>query len=115
MDPKVIEALQENGPLHIDTFFLLPELLKRKILTDDEVHLLSNDRKNPDEKNKILIKIIQEKGEKNFDSFVKALQAEKQHSGHAYVAEQLLKAKGTRAIKHRALPPKPQPRTSRKV
>lgn len=115
MDAKVVESLQENGPLYIDVFFLLPELCRRNILTEEEIHLLSNDRKNPDEKNKILINIIQGKGEKSFGSFVKALQAEKQHSGHAYVAEQLIKAKTTQITKSPALPPKPQPRALKKV
>ena len=87
---RVLQTNQEEAVIRIQLDYLLPELHKRKLVTDLEFRQLSDDRKTSDEKNRILLHIIETKGgERSFDLFVRALEAEKQHVGHEYLAKVL--------------------------
>lgn len=114
MDAKVREVLQTNqgeAAIYIQLGYLLPELRKRNLVTDLEFRQLSDDRRMPDEKNRHLLRLIETKGgEKSFDLFVQALEAEKQHTGHDHLAKVLREAKA--ALKCRLItgPPKPPPK-----
>ena len=113
MDTKVRQLLQTNqeeAAICIQLCYLLPELRKRNLVTDSEFRQLSDERKTSEDKNKTLLRVIETKGgEKSFDLFVQALEAEKQHTGHDHLAKILRDAKA--ALKSRLIvPPKPLPK-----
>ena len=113
MDTGVRQLLQTNqdeAAICIQLYYLLPELRKRKLVTDLEFRQFSDERKTAEEKNKTLLRVIETKGgEKSFDLFVQALEAEKQHTGHEHLAKVLRDAKA--ALKNRLIvPPKPPPK-----
>ena len=87
---RVLRTSQEEAALYIQLDYLLPELLKRKLVTESEYQQLSDDKRIPDEKNKALLHLIETKGgEKSFNLFIQALKAEKQHIGHEHLARVL--------------------------
>ena len=111
----ILQTLQGEAAVYIELNYLLPELRKRNLVTEEEFLHLSDDRRNGSyERNKSLMSIIQSKGgEKSFDLFVNALQAEKKHTGHEHFAEELIKAKAT--LKNQLIRPEPPPRPPKKV
>ena len=112
---QLLQTNQEEAAICIQLYYLLPELRKRNLVTDMEFRRLSDDKKTPEDKNKALLSLIETKGgEKSFDLFVQALEAEKQHSGHEHLAKILRDAKA--ALKSRLIvPPKPPPKPPKKV
>ena len=110
---QLLQTNQEEATICIDLYYLLPELRKRKLVTDLEFRQFSDERKTPEDKNKALLRAIETKGgEKSFDLFVQALEAEKQHTGHEHLAKVLRDAKA--ALKSRLIvPPKPPPKTKK--
>lgn len=87
---RVLQTSQEEAATSIQLDYLLPELLKRKLVTESEYHQLSDDKRMLDEKNKTLLHLIETKGgEKSFNLFIQALEAEKQHIGHERLARVL--------------------------
>ena len=119
MDTGVRQLLQTNheeATICIQLYYLLPELRKRKLVTDLEFRQFSDDKKTAEEKNKALLCAIETKGgERSFDLFLQALEAEKQHMGHEHLAKVLRDAKA--ALKGRliSVPPKPPPKPAKKV
>ena len=111
---QILQSIQEEA-ICIQLDYLLPELRKRRLVTDSEYRKLSDDRRIPDEKNKLLLRLIETKGgERSFDVFVQALEAEKQHTGHEHLAKVLKEAKS--ALKRRVItPPTPPPKPPKKV
>ena len=107
---QVLQTNQEEAVTCIQLDYLLPELRKRKLVTDLEFRLLSDEKRMSDEKNRALLRLIETNGgEKSFDLFVQALEAEKQHTGHEHLAKELRKAKA--AIKSGLItPPTPPPK-----
>ena len=108
---RVRQVLQTNqeAAIYIQLDYLLPELRKRKLVTDLEFRQLSDERRMPDERNKALLRLIETKGgEKSFDLFLQALEAEKQHTGHEHLAKELRKAKAALKIRPPTPPPKPK-------
>ena len=103
---------QEEAVICIQLDYLLPELQKRKLVTDFEFQQLSDKSSMPDEKNRSLMHIIETKGgEKSFDLFIEALEAEQQHTNHKHLAEVLRDAKAvliSQLITPPKLPPKSQ-------
>lgn len=112
---QVLQTNQEEAGICIQLYYLLPELRKRNLVTDMEFRQFYDDKKTSEEKNKTLLRLIETKGgEKSFDLFVQALEAEKQHSGHEHLAKVLRDAKAT--LKSRLIvPPKPPPKPPKKV
>jgi len=80
---------REEAMICIRLSCLLPELLKRKLVTECEVSQLFDGVKTPEEKNRHLMCIIETKGVKGFDLFIQALEAEKQHVKHNHLAKVL--------------------------
>ena len=109
---QILQMSQEEAVICIQLEYLLPELQKRKLVTDIEFHQLSDEWKLPDEKNRVLMHIIETKGgEKSFDLFVQALEAEQQHAKHNHLAKVLREAKAvliSQLITPPKLPPKPR-------
>ena len=100
---------REEAVMCIQLGCLLPELRKRKLVTEFEVHQLSDKIKAPKEKNRHLMSIIESKGEKGFDLFIQALEAEKQHVNHSHLAKMLREAQAAltgQLITPPRLPPK---------
>lgn len=90
----LLQTNQEEVMICVQVYYLLPELRKRKLITDLEFRQLSDDKKTTEEKNKALLRAIETKGgEKSFDLFLQALEAEKQHMGHEHLAKVLRDAK----------------------
>lgn len=112
---QVLQTNQEEAAICIQLDYLLPELRRRKLVTDLEFRQLSDDKRMSDDKNKALLRLIETKGgEKSFDLFVQALEAERQHTGHEHLAKVLREAKA--ALKSRVItPPKPPPKPYKKV
>ena len=113
MDAEVRQILQANleeAATCIQLDYLLPELRKRKLVNDLEFCFLSDERRMPDEKNRSLLRLIETKGEKSFDLFVQALEADKQRTGHEHLAKELRKAKAAKSglITRPTPPPKPK-------
>ena len=96
----------------IELDYLLPELQKRKLVSELEFQQLSDKSSMPEEKNRFLMHIIETKGgEKSFDLFIQALEAEQQHIKHKHLAKVLRDAKAvliSQLIAPPKLPPKPQ-------
>ena len=105
---QVLQANQEEAAIYIQLDYLLPELRKRKLVNDSELLLLSDERRMPDEKNRALLRLIETKGgEKTFNLFVQALEAEKKHIGHEHLAKELRKAAINSGL---ITPPTPPPK-----
>ena len=110
---QILQTNLEEAAIYIKLEYLLPELRKRKLVTDLEFRQLSDEKRICDEKNRSLLRLIETKGgEKSFDQFVQALEAEKQHTGHEHLAKEFKKAKAA-ALKGRPTarptpPPKPK-------
>ena len=110
---QVLQTNQEEAAIYIQLDYLLPELRKRKLVTDLEFRQLSDERfRTTDEKNRALLRLIETKGgEKSFDLFVQALEAERHHANHEHLAKVLREAKAVLINQLMAppkLPPKPQ-------
>ena len=103
---------QEEAVMCIQLDYLLPELQKRKLVTDFEFQQLSDESSTSEEKNRFLMNIIESKGgEKSFNLFIQALEAEQWHTKHKYLAKVLRDAKAvliSQLIDPPKLPPKPQ-------
>jgi len=102
--------------MSIELNSLLPELRKRNLVTHEEFCRLSDSRRSLNERKRSLLAMIRGKGESGYDLFVKALQAERQHTTHGEFAEKLIKAKTI--IRNRLAVirrPKPPPRPPKKV
>ena len=65
---------------------LLPFLQRERLVTPAECEVLMSDYKTKTEKNQYLLSILPSKGEKAFQRFVKCLDEDKDHSGHADLA-----------------------------
>ena len=113
---QILQTNLEEVAIYIKLDYLLPELRKRKLVTDLEFRQLCDENwRTSDEKNRWLLRLIETKGgEKSFDLFVQALDAEKQHTGHDHIAKELRKAKAhakAAALKGRpTAPPTPPPK-----
>lgn len=95
---SVMDALYELHPElndHINMNCLLPYLNKYKILTGDERFYLSDASKAPSEKVNYLLHLLEGKGSNAVDNFLRALRAEKKHSGHSMLCS-LLVQKGVK-------------------
>ena len=122
---QVLQTSQEDAIKCIQLGYLLPELCKRKLLTDSELRQFSDEKRITDESNlesnRALMRLVEAKGgEKSFDLFVQALEAETQHPGHERLAKILRKEKAalkSRVITHSNKAPisPPKPRSTRKV
>ena len=116
---QVLQNSQEEAVICIQLSYLLPELRKRKLVTDLEFRQYSDEKRAADERNKALLRLIETKGgEKSFDLFVQALEAEKQHTGHEYLARKLREGKSalkSRLIIPSARAPIPPPKPAKKV
>ena len=115
---QVLQTSQEEAVICIQLGCLLPELRKRKLVTDSEFRQYSDEKRTSDERNRALMRLIETKGgEKSFDLFVEALEAEKEHIGHEHLARVLRKAKA--ALKSRLVTPRtgplPPPKPFKKV
>jgi len=115
---QVLQTSQEEAIMCIQLGYLLPELRKRKLVTDLEFRQFSDEKRMTDESNRALMRLIETKGgEKSFDLFVEALEAEKQHTGHEHLAKMLRIGKAalkSRLIIPRTAPP-PPPKPFKKV
>ena len=107
---QVLQTNQEEAAIYIQLDYLLPELRKRKLVTDLEFRQLSEEKRMSDEKNRALLRLIETKGgEKSFDLFIQALEAEKQHTGHEHLAKELRRAKAALKVRP-VVPPTPAPK-----
>ena len=112
----LLQTNQEEAMVCIHPYYLLPELRKQKLVTDLEFCQLSDADKTLEEKNKALLRAIEMKGgEKSFDLFVQALEAEKQHMGHEHLAKVLRDAKAALKSQLIVLPPKLPSKPIKKV
>ena len=115
----MLQTSQEEAVICIQLGYLLPELRKRKLVTDSEFRQYSDEQRTSNERNRALMRLIETKGgEKSFDLFVEALEAEKQHTGHEHLAKVLRMGKAalkSRVIAHstKAPTPPPKPRPAR--
>ena len=114
----MLQTSQEEAVICIQLGYLLPHLRSRKLVTDLEFRQYSDERRTSDERNRALMRLIETKGgEKSFDLFVEALEAEKQHIGHEHLAKMLRNGKASlksRLIIPRTAPP-PPPKPFKKV
>ena len=88
----ILNELGKELKSTLDLSYLLPGLVKRKLLTDGDVAKLSHPSKSSLEKNEEFLNILKTKGSKAFPKFLEALQEEDQHLGHEDLFEKLSNA-----------------------
>ena len=114
---EILQRMETDLKLTIQLDTLLPILCKKHLVTQAEHQRLSSDKDSGAEKNGKLVRIIQGKGENAFDLFVEALREEKEHLGHASLAQKLSQERSgkVRDSESRDLNrPEPLPRATRK-
>ena len=88
----ILNELGQELKSTLDLSYLLPGLVKRKLLTDGDVAKLRHPSKSSLEKNEEFLNILKTKGSKAFPKFLEALQEEDQHLGHEDLFEKLSNA-----------------------
>ena len=106
---KILQQHRQEIVSTIHPNTLLPLLLSKKLVTDEEFHEISDDcsRLSDGQRNGKLLDIVAKKGAHAFDLFVSALKEEEKHLGHESLAKILEEEK--------AKLPKPSSRGQRRV
>ena len=109
---KILQQRRQDIVSTIHPNTLLPLLLSKKLVTDEEFREISDDhgRIPEGQRNSKLLDIVAKKGANAFDLFVSALKEEDKHLGHESLAKTLEEEK-EKVSKY----PSPQPRGQRRV
>ena len=109
---KILQQHRQDIVSTINPNTLLPLLLSKKLVTEEEFREISadNGRIPEGQRNSKLLDIVAKKGESAFDLFVSALKEEDKHLGHESLAKTLEEEK-----EKVSKPPITQPRGQRRV
>ena len=109
---KILQQRRQDIVSTIQPNTLLPLLLSKKLVTEEEFKEISDDcgRISEGQRNGKLLDIVAKKGANAFDLFVTALKEEDKHLGHESLAKTLEEEK----VKLSNYP-SPQPREHRRV
>lgn len=109
---KILQQHRQEIVSTIHPNTLLPLLLNKKLVTEEEFREISDDfgRLSDGQRNGKLLDIVAKKGANAFDLFVSALKEEDKHLGHESLAKTLEEQK-EKLSRH----PNPQPRGQRRV
>ena len=109
---KILQQRRQDIVSTIHPNTLLPLLLSKKLVTEEEFREISDDhgRIPEGQRNSKLLDIVAKKGASAFDLFVSALKEEDKHLGHESLAKTLEEEK-EKVSKY----PNPQPRVQRRV
>ena len=92
---KILQQHRQEIVSTIHPNTLLPVLLSKKLVTEEEFREISDDfgRLSDGQRNGKLLDIVAKKGANAFDLFVTALKEEEKHLGHESLAKRLEKEK----------------------
>ena len=109
---KILQQHRQEIVSTIHPHTLLPVLLSKKLVTEEEFREISDDfgRLSDGQRNGKLLDIVAKKGAHAFDLFVSALKEEEKHLGHESLAKTLEEEKEKVSRQ-----PNPQPRGQRRV
>jgi len=109
---KILQQRRQDIVSTIQPNTLLPKLLSKKLVTEEEFREISDDfgRLSDGQRNGKLLDIVAKKGATAFDLFVSALKEEDKHLGHESLAKTLEEEK-----EKLSKAPNPQPRGHRRV
>ena len=109
---KILQQHRQEIVSTIHPNTLLPVLLSKKLVTEEEFREISDDfgRISDGQRNAKLLDIVAKKGAHAFDLFVSALKEEEKHLGHESLAKTLQEEKEKVSRQ-----PNPQPRGQRRV
>ena len=88
---KILQQHRQEIVSTIHPSTLLPLLLRKKLVTEEEFREISDDlgRLSDGQRNGKLLDIVAKKGAHAFDLFVSALKEEEKHLGHESLAKKL--------------------------
>lgn len=86
---KILEDFASDLKLSLNMTYLLPHLMKRKLLTTAEEHKLKNQAKTDHDNNSEFLDYLKTKGSRAFALFLAALRDETEHLGHADLCERM--------------------------
>ena len=92
MEKRQIKILDDFAPdlkLSLNLTYLLPHLMKRKLLTTSEEHKLKSQAKTDHENNSEFLDYLKTKGSRAFALFLAALRDETEHLGHVDLCERM--------------------------
>ena len=86
---KILEDFASDLKLFLNMTYLLPHLMKRKLLTTAEEHKLKNQAKTDHDNNSEFLDYLKTKGSRAFALFLAALRDETEHLGHVDLCERM--------------------------
>ena len=86
---KILEDFASDLKLSLNMTYLLPHLMKRKLLTTAEEHKLKNQAKTDHDNNSEFLDYLKTKGSRAFALFLAALRDETEHLGHVDLCERM--------------------------
>lgn len=92
MEKRHLEVLDEfttDLKSSLNLSYLLPHLMKRKLLTTSEEHKLKNQAKSDHDNNGEFLDYLKTKGSRAFPLFLAALREETEHLGHVDLCERI--------------------------
>lgn len=89
---QILNDFEQELKWTLNLSYLMSNLVKRKLLTEDEVAQLKHPNKINSEKNGEFLNILKTKGSKAFPRFLEALKEEEQHLGHEDLYDKLMDA-----------------------
>ena len=92
MEKRQVKILDDFAPdlkSSLNLTYLLPHLMKRKLLTTSEEHKLKNQTKTDHDNNSEFLDYLKTKGSRAFALFLAALRDETEHLGHVDLCERM--------------------------
>ena len=86
---KILDNFAPDLKSSLNLTYLLPHLMKRKLLTTSEEHKLKNQTKTDHDNNSEFLDYLKTKGSRAFALFLAALRDETEHLGHVDLCERM--------------------------